>query len=118
LSDLIEDADSYNVVKSVLGGGDVSSVVNDYYRHGGYSSRFKQFFQGRFGGTSAGAAAAANAILLSTDPAISVPRLGLIQSTGGVYTVMPNVLPTDKLNEFCAGFGDVLQARVEEEQGT
>jgi peptidoglycan hydrolase-like protein with peptidoglycan-binding domain len=118
LSDLIEDADSYNVVKSVLGGGDVSDVVNDYYRHGGYGSRFKQFFQGRFGGTSAGAAAAANAILLSTDPAISVPRLGLIQSTGGVYTVMPNVLPTDKLDEFCNGFGDVLQARVEEEQGT
>lgn len=116
LRDLIEDADAYNIAVAVRAGTNIADAVRANLKGGGHLSRFRRYYDGRFGGSPGTAAAIAKDILLKSDDAIIVAgRLYLIQSTGGFYTAMPTVLPGDVLDAFCRGFGDTLQARVGQE---
>ncbi|WP_370155515.1 glycoside hydrolase domain-containing protein [Streptacidiphilus sp. EB129] len=115
LRDLTEDADGYLIAMRVLGGENIVDVVQDHYTKG-YLTRFQQFFQGRFGGTAANAKAIAGDMLTSDRDALIVAgRTYLIETTGGIPTLDPSMLPSDKLDEFCQGFADMLLAKVGEE---
>lgn len=115
LRDLTEDADAYLISMRLLGGENIFDVVQDHYTKG-YVTRFKQFYQGRFGGTAANAKAIANDMLTSTsDTLIVAGRTYLIETTGGIPTLDPSMLPSDKLGEFCQGFADMLVAKVGDE---
>jgi hypothetical protein len=117
MTDLVEDADGYNIAKAVRAGTDIATAVHDNLLDGGYLTRFSRYFQDRFGGTALKAAALAKDTLLnSDDPVIIAGRFGLVQSTGGFYTEMPTVLPDGTLAEFCRGFGEILQARADQER--
>ena len=117
LRDLIEDADAYNIAMNVRGGGNIADAVDANFRGGGHLSRFRRFYDGRFGDAANAKAIAADMLLSGDDAIIDLGRTYLIQSTGGVPTLMPGDLPTFKLDEFCQGFADVLLARVGLENG-
>lgn len=115
LRDLIEDADGYLIAMRILGGEDILDIVQDHYTTG-YLSRFAQYFQSRFGGTADQAKSLANNMLTSGDDAIiTAGRTFLIESTGGVPTLTPSMLPSSDLDDFCQGFADMLLDKVGEE---
>ena len=102
---------------NVRGGGNIADAVDANFRGGGHLSRFRRFYDGRFGDAANAKAIAADMLLSGDDAIIDLGRTYLIQSTGGVPTLMPGDLPTFKLDEFCQGFADVLLARVGLENG-
>ncbi|GAT69155.1 putative peptidoglycan binding domain protein [Planomonospora sphaerica] len=117
LRDLIEDADSYNITMRVLSGNtNIADAVEAYYKTDSYRSRFKQFYDGRFGGTESTLWNVTDLLLAGgVDPVIALGRAFLIEKTGGVPTVMPHLLPEAKWTEFLQGFKEVLLSRVNEE---
>lgn len=115
LRDLIEDADGYNVAAAVRSGTDIATAIRINFLDGGHLSRFRRYFDGRFGGSAVQAADLARHMLLMDDPIVIGGRLYLIQKTGGIYTEMPNLLPPNVLGEFCRGFGETLEARATHE---
>ncbi|MEV0004578.1 glycoside hydrolase domain-containing protein [Micromonospora sp. NPDC050980] len=115
LRDLIEDADAYNLAKEIRNGTSIWAAMYGNYSGGGHLSRMKRFFEGRFGSASGAKAISRDMLLTTADPIISTGRAYLIQTTGGIPTIMPNVLPNSKLDEFCQGFADMLLDRVGQE---
>ncbi|WP_327071170.1 DUF1906 domain-containing protein [Kitasatospora sp. NBC_01250] len=115
LRDLIEDADSYNIAMRMLQNGTIVEEMRFNYLGGGYLSRFKRFFEGRFGSAGGAKAIAREALTSSDDAVIDAGRTYLIESTGGFPTLTPSMLPDGKLDEFCQGFADMLLQRVGDE---
>jgi len=115
LRDLVEDADAYNIATKVLAGANIADVVYANYKGGGYLSRLRQFFDGRFGSADNAMAIARDMLMPGDDVTVNLGRLWLIQSTGGIPTLMPHLLPGAKLDEFCQGFSDMLLTRVGQE---
>ncbi|GAB1823972.1 glycoside hydrolase domain-containing protein [Herbidospora sp. RD11066] len=116
LRDLIEDADAFNLAMRVRGGESIADAVESYYQGGGYLTRFGRFYQGRFGGDPDTVRDLASRILTSsTFPLITLGRAYLIETTGGVPTLLPEFLPGDLLEEFIDGFVATVLARAEEE---
>ncbi|MEV4628145.1 glycoside hydrolase domain-containing protein [Micromonospora sp. NPDC049523] len=112
LRDLIEDSDAYNIGMSVRGGTNIVAAVHANYWGEGYLSRFKRFYEGRFGSAQDAKEIARQILTFDDDLVVSAGRAYLIQSTGGIPTLMPHLLPDDKLDEFCQGFSDMLLANV------
>ncbi|MEU0479585.1 glycoside hydrolase domain-containing protein [Streptosporangium sp. NPDC006013] len=116
LRDLIEDADSYNITMKVLKGNkNIADAVDEYYKTDSYKSRFKQFYEGRFGNSVNLWNIVDLLLARDVEAAISVARVVLIEKTGGIPTVLPHMLPNDKWSEFLQGFREVFLARVNEE---
>ncbi len=115
ISDLISDADAYNTAVAILNGTDVAAVVRGDLQGGGWQTRFSRFYNGRFGGTNGGAAAAAKNMLMNKDPLMLIARDNLIKNGGGEDPVLPSELSDADLNGFCDGFAEALSARVAEE---
>ncbi|WP_449062023.1 glycoside hydrolase domain-containing protein [Planomonospora algeriensis] len=117
LRDLVEDADSYNITMRVLKGNvNIADAVEDYYKAGGYKSRFKQFYEGRFEGKDVILGNVADHLLArDVEGTISAIRIGLIELTGGIPTVPPHLLPEEKWTEFLQGFKGVFLSRLNEE---
>ncbi|MET8340316.1 hypothetical protein ABZV14_34330 [Streptosporangium canum] len=115
LRDLIEDADAYNIAMRIRAGANIADEVYANYKGSGYLSRFKRFYEGRFGNAVNTKAIARDMLMPGDDPVMQAGRILLIQSTGGVLTTMPHQMPDAKIDEFCQGLSDTLLARVGEE---
>jgi hypothetical protein len=116
LRDLVEDADAYNIAMALRPGVSIADEIARTYQQGGHLTRLRRFWDGRFGGNGTTARAIARDILMPhTDEVINLGRTYLVQSTGGIPTLMPHLLPGDRLNDFCAGFADTLLTRVGQE---
>ncbi|MGW8850634.1 glycoside hydrolase domain-containing protein [Streptomyces xiamenensis] len=111
LSDLIEDADGYNIARRVKAGERIDGVIRNYYTTGGANlSRFKRYYTDRFKGSNADVISIARHMLTYMDDIVVVAgRDALIIQFGGFPTIMPNALPGDKFDPFLSGFADTLQ---------
>ncbi|MDX3532259.1 hypothetical protein P1P75_39170 [Streptomyces sp. ID05-39B] len=112
-TDLVEDVDGYLIAQAVRGGKTIVEAVRDHYKGTGGLTRFRVYVNMRFGATAKEAAAQAKKILtdspLSTDGAILVGgRVLLIQTYGGTNALMPHLLPSGQLDDWCNAFGDNL----------
>jgi hypothetical protein len=112
-TDLVEDADGYLLAQAVRGGKTIVEAVRAHYQGNGGLTRFRDYVKQRFGGTISEAAAQAKKILTDTpataDGGILVgARAGLIQKFGGVPTLMPHLLPSGQLDDWCNAFGNNL----------
>ncbi|KAJ6086511.1 hypothetical protein N7467_005425 [Penicillium canescens] len=111
LTDMIEDADAFNIAKllSEYPDNPIYQVFNYYYQAGGgYESRFATFYRDRFGGDVANAQAAAEEILTTTDPLIMAGRAYLIVTSAGKPVLLPSLLPKRELDSFTKGFAEAL----------
>jgi peptidoglycan hydrolase-like protein with peptidoglycan-binding domain len=115
LRDLIEDADAFNMGMRLRAGRNIVEEVVYTYQGGGYLSRMRRFFEGRFGTGIDAKAIARDMLMPGLDEVVNLGRAYLIQTTGGVPTLMPHLLPGDRLDEFCQGFVDMLLDRVGQE---
>ncbi|MFB6664749.1 glycoside hydrolase domain-containing protein [Streptomyces parvus] len=106
-SDLLEDADGYLIAQRVRAGLDIATAVLRHYESGGSNGRFRDYRTQRFG-SRANTQALARDILTTNSPVIAAGRTFLIQNTGGMGTRLPDSLPEAQLNDFLAGFTDVL----------
>lgn len=112
LSDLLEDADGHLIAASVRAGQSIVDAVRRHYLEGGNLHRITEYFQRRFNGNAEDTMFLARNILTAEGPVISPGRIWLIESTGGVPTLMPAMLPPEKLDEFLRGFVDALLFRA------
>lgn len=119
-NDLIEDADGYLIARRLQKGEHFLGVVREHYgmgeRDAGALTRFKDFYEQRFGGNTDYVVTMARSVLLSqADPVLTYGRRTLIQGQAGDNATMPGDLPDAVLNDFCRGFADGLQERVTQE---
>ncbi|MFB8772498.1 glycoside hydrolase domain-containing protein [Streptomyces broussonetiae] len=111
-NDLIEDADGYLIARAVRGGRSIVDAVRDHYQGSGGLRRFNDYFTQRWG-TSTACKNSANYALCGTDAKIMAAQVGLITGRGAVLPNDYKLTPggTDKVNNFCQGFVDALNAR-------
>ncbi|MEU5438052.1 glycoside hydrolase domain-containing protein [Streptomyces sp. NPDC020719] len=119
LDDLIEDADGYLIARRLEQGGQFLDVAREHYGKGerdmGALTRFRDFFEMRFGGSVDNVAAMAKGMLTTViDPVITAGRRYLITQLAPNAT-MPGDLPEAQLMEFCQAFADELHDRVMQE---
>ncbi|MFE0509135.1 glycoside hydrolase domain-containing protein [Streptomyces sp. NPDC058964] len=119
-NDLIEDADGYLIARRVQQGGHLLDVVREHYGQGerdaGALTRFRDYFEQRFGGNVDYVVTMARSILLlQSDPVIAAGRTKLIRDIAGQNATLPVQLSDDVLNDFCRGFADGLRDRAAQE---
>ncbi|GGP51225.1 glycoside hydrolase domain-containing protein [Streptomyces melanogenes] len=119
-NDLIEDADGYLLGRRVQNGAHILDTVREHYGQGerdaGALTRFRDFFEMRFGGSVDNVVAMAKGMLtMMSDPVIIGGRAYLTQMTGGDGIKPPELLGDKELLDFCRGFADVLHDRVMQE---
>ncbi|WP_043381878.1 glycoside hydrolase domain-containing protein [Streptomyces mutabilis] len=110
-SDLIEDADGYLISNRVRAGTDIATAVRHHYETGGNNDRFSDYRRRRFG-TVANTILLARDMLTTDSAVISLGRTTLIQLTAGAGTPVPDMLPSDKLDDFLRGFAEVLHGQA------
>jgi len=115
--DMIEDVDGYLIGTAVSGGTPINQVMRAHLAGGGHLSRFKQFYDRRYGGSVANAKACADSMLegVLDDDELEVLRTAAIRSTGGWDVLLPGMMPSDKLDPFLQGYADTIQALVGQE---
>lgn len=119
-NDLIEDADGYLIARRVQRGGQFLDVVREHYGQGerdaGALTRFRDYFEQRFGGNADYVVTMARSILLlQYDPVIAAGRTSLIRGIAGQNATLPAQLSDSVLNDFCRGFADGLHDRALQE---
>ncbi|RZB18641.1 DUF1906 domain-containing protein [Streptomyces sp. F001] len=113
IGDLIEDADGFLLAEKMRAGTPINKAVRDHYEGTGGATRFQDYVAQRFGSSASTASDAAYAILTNTtNLIISGGRAYLVLSTAGEGVILPHLLPSDKLREYCNGFADSLMARA------
>ncbi|QUQ63078.1 glycoside hydrolase domain-containing protein [Kutzneria sp. CA-103260] len=115
--DMIEDVDGYLIGTAVSGGTPINQAMRAHLAGGGHLSRFKQFYDRRYGGSVANAKATADSILEGDlgDVELEALRTAAIRSTGGWDVLLPALMPADKLDPFLQGYADTIQALVGQE---
>lgn len=112
LVDMIQDTDGWNIATELRADPDLSiaDVIDDYYGSGGgYTTRFSQFYKGRFTGDSAVAEdIVCNGMVPGDDVLINAGRTALIYKTAGKFVKLPFWLSDEELGRFCKGFVTVL----------
>jgi peptidoglycan hydrolase-like protein with peptidoglycan-binding domain len=115
LSDLVLDADGYNVARRLRHGASVVQAMVANYRTES-RTRLGRFFDDRFDPEVNRVKDLALDLLTSdTDPLISARRAYLILTTAGTPITMPGALPAATLERFCRGFAEVLTEQVRAE---
>ncbi|WP_159049268.1 hypothetical protein [Streptomyces canus] len=109
------DSDGYLLAQTVRGGATIVEAVRARYAGSGGASRFKNYYASRFGGSVAQTTALAREMLLTEEEPIAAGRTSLFKKYAGVFSIGPGALPSDKLNEFCRGFAEVLAGHVQVE---
>ncbi|MFF1304111.1 hypothetical protein [Streptomyces sp. NPDC058307] len=116
--DLLEDSDGYLIAERVRDGKTIVQAVTDHYRGTGGLSRFRDYYVQRFGGTQSLASDTARMMLITEkDPVITLGRNSLIWGIAGYATLLPAMLPNDKLTDFVNAFGESLASRAKLEGG-
>lgn len=112
LLDMIEDADGWNIAMELRGDPSLSiaDAIEAYYKTGGgYSTRFSQYYSGRFSGDPETAEEiVCNGMVPGDDVLINAGRTALIYKTAGVFEKLPFWLSDEELGGFCEGFVEVL----------
>ncbi|MFD5112240.1 glycoside hydrolase domain-containing protein [Streptomyces sp. NPDC058391] len=117
-NDLVEDADGYLIAEQVRSGKNIVTAIRDHYAGSGGVRRFQDYYTKRFSGSTGTATNLTRYMLtMEIDPTIALGREYLIsKNAGGNGSVlMPWMLPSDKLTEFCQGFADTLKDRASQE---
>ncbi|MEU4349997.1 glycoside hydrolase domain-containing protein [Streptomyces sp. NPDC023838] len=119
-NDLIEDADGYLIARRAQRGGQLVDIVREHYGQGerdaGALTRFRDYFEERFGGSTDFMVTMARSVLLQqSNPKIAIGRTSLIRDIAGSNATLPEQLSDDVLNGFCRGFADGLHDRVLQE---
>jgi hypothetical protein len=112
LSDLVEDADAYNIGMQIFLGGNISDAARAAFQA---TPRVKPFFQNRFGDEVTARAIAKDMLMPGEDEIVNLGRIYLVEAIGGIPTLLPHMLPEERIDEFCRGFADVLLNCVDEE---
>ncbi|MBB5957458.1 peptidoglycan hydrolase-like protein with peptidoglycan-binding domain [Saccharothrix tamanrassetensis] len=109
LNDLVEDVDGYLVGSAVRNGARIDQAIRAHLT-GGHRTRFRQFYDNRYGGTVAGVRDAAwNALGGSTgDAQLSGLTEAAIRKTGGAC-LLPTQLPAAKLEPFLQGYAETIE---------
>ncbi|MDN5889210.1 MAG: hypothetical protein L0H57_05795, partial [Yaniella sp.] len=109
-SDLIEDADAFNLAQLIGSGSNIANAVASYYASQGESrQRFTDFLEGRFGNESTAEEAAHYILTDQLDPVIVAAQYRFMFGT-----IPPSILPS--LGSFTSGFAHVLSERARLEQ--
>ncbi|MQS36004.1 glycoside hydrolase domain-containing protein [Streptomyces katsurahamanus] len=112
-TDFIEDADGYHIARAVRGNKTIVQAVTEHYAAtGGGLRRFNNYFTQRWGNSTA-CKNSANYALCGTNTKIMMAQAGLITLSGAVLPNDYKLYPggTDKVNGFCQGFVDAINAR-------
>lgn len=116
MDDLIEDADGYLIGMQLSDGSGTTVVdaVTNMLRGGGALSRFRRFFDARYGGN--GSTVYDTAMDMLTNPGVVADlRIAAVIKLGGALTLQPAMLPDDLLDPFVQGYVDTLVAIVGQE---
>ncbi|MFN8074361.1 MAG: DUF1906 domain-containing protein [Kineosporiaceae bacterium] len=108
LTDLLEDADAYNLAVALRGGATLPDAIADYYLGAGFLSRMQKFYLGRFHNETDARAMAKGILLSGNDPVITWGRRLLIERSAGFDALLPSMLGTATLDDFCNGFVSTL----------
>lgn len=108
LRDAIEDADAYLMANRIRTGvGNVAQVFRSHLLGETYQTRFWDFINDRFGGSTQTIQSVARTFLTTLTSNVAEPREALIQATAkGVAP--PAVLPDELLDGFTSGFANKL----------
>lgn len=111
-TDLIEDADGYLLARAVRGGTSIIDAVKAHYQGSGGLRRFNNYFAQRWVNSTT-CKNSVNFALCGTESKIMAAQLGLITKSGAVLPNDYKLLPggEDKVNNFCQGFVDAINAR-------
>lgn len=105
-SDLIEDADAYNLAQMIDSGSNIANAVASYYASQGDSrQRFTNYLDGRFRNESTAEEAALYILTDQLDPVIIAAQHRFMFGT-----IPPSLLPS--LKSFTSGFAHVLAERA------
>src|SRR5579875_2872602 len=108
LEDLAEDADAYNIGMRIFEGADILDAVRCEYPAARPLPRLGLFFQGRFGDEATARTAASHVLLSHDDKLVTLGRAYLVETIGGVPSLLPRMMPAAAVEQFCQGFVDVL----------
>ncbi|WP_245177096.1 glycoside hydrolase domain-containing protein [Geodermatophilus sp. DF01_2] len=115
--DMIEDVDGHLLGSQIRTGGKFNEELRRHLKGDGARTRFRQFWNDRFGGSRATCVGAARSML--TDGGIDVVldgiRDGAVLYTAGPNTLVPQMLPAYKLDPYLEGFADTLIRLVDVE---
>ena len=113
-ANLIEDADSFNLARSVQSGTNIASTVASYYSSAGSSrTRFSEFYEGRFQDLDTAEELAYQMLVESSNTAVGLARLYFILIDEQVTP--PWLIPEDNLRGMCRGFAEILRDRARAE---
>lgn len=115
-SDLMADADGYNVAMRLRAGEPINDVIRAIYDDGGHTPRIEPWFRGRFADEITARAAAGDMLVSREDELIKLGRALLIDEIARDLAVQPDMLAGEKLDGFCQGFTDVALRLIAEEQ--
>ncbi|SFT61888.1 protein of unknown function [Actinopolyspora lacussalsi subsp. righensis] len=114
--DLIEDVDGYHVGMTVRGGTSVVKAIQDQLGGNGHLSRFKRFYEERYGGSVEGVVqSATNMLVREVGVTLEQLRFAAYQKSGGWEVMIPRDMPPYKLNPFFEGYADTIQQIVGKE---
>lgn len=113
MNDLIEDADAFNIVSTLLSdGGSIADLIRSNLTGGGHLSRMKRFYEGRFRNATDAKAITKNMLLPGNDIVMNAARTALIEQTAGQAVALPIHLPGAVLDDFVAGLPAVMLGLV------
>jgi hypothetical protein len=115
LTDLVEDADAYLMGMALRGGDNIVEAMRALYGAGARLPRLARFFEGRFGDKQTAQAAARYVLTSDEDLLVALGRTFLVEQTGGIPSLLPDMIEREHLDELCRGFADVLVEKVAEE---
>ncbi|MBA8827297.1 peptidoglycan hydrolase-like protein with peptidoglycan-binding domain [Saccharopolyspora lacisalsi] len=115
-SDLIEDVDGYLVGMAVRDGKNIVDAIQDHIGGTGHLSRFRSFYDDRYGGTVGNTVKTASDMLQgAVDLKLEGIRIAAIEKSGGWKVILPADLPGYKLDPFIKGYADTIQQLVGQE---
>ncbi|MEU4743492.1 glycoside hydrolase domain-containing protein [Actinosynnema sp. NPDC023658] len=109
-SDLVEDVDGYLIGTAVKNGARVDQAIRAHLTGNGHVSRFRDFHDRRYGGSTATAVETARTMLISdgTDQVLGGLCAAAVRTTGGWNCLLPNMMPADKLDPFLEGYAEAV----------
>ncbi|WP_026449422.1 glycoside hydrolase domain-containing protein [Actinopolyspora mortivallis] len=114
--DLIEDVDGYHIGISTRNGNSIVNAIQYQIGGNGHVSRFKRFYEERYGGTIENTIeTATNMLLGNVDITLEQLRFAAYQKSGGGEVMLPRDMPPYKLNPFLEGYADTIQKIVGKE---
>jgi peptidoglycan hydrolase-like protein with peptidoglycan-binding domain len=109
LTDYIQDCDGHMVGTAARGGGRIDDLIVAYMTGTGPATRFKQFYQARYGGSVQNVFTTAKSMLygLHNDNALIALQTAAIYSQC-VGALLPGDMPDYKLDPFVQGYADAV----------